>query len=104
MIVISITSFSLFLALNNSKFASSSCRGFRGFCFICLGVSAAAPLFYLSVVNGEHPYMSKFELSPWVFGGAFYAGTCSSLLALMCSFQNSITMPLEIELYKDHKC
>ena len=76
MYIITITCGSQFLALNNEKYASSACRGIRGFNFIVLGVSAAAPLFYLSVVNGDHPYMSKFTLAPWIIGGFCYATTC----------------------------
>lgn len=74
--VISVTGGILFIALNNSKFASSSCRGLRGLLFIIFGVSAASPLFYLALVNNDHEYMSKFEISPWIIGGFCYAGTC----------------------------
>lgn len=56
-------------SMNQPKF-----RAFRGFLFIILGISAAAPLIYLNNFADKRYIDTRARIEPWALGGAVYIG------------------------------
>ena len=71
MLLVTISCGGGFLLLLNSRFASSECRPLRSIMFVSLGISAAAPLAYLSFQD-DKVNLSYFSFAPYWFGGFFY--------------------------------
>mmetsp|Transcript_8303 Transcript_8303/g.13879 ORF Transcript_8303/g.13879 Transcript_8303/m.13879 type:complete len:180 (-) Transcript_8303:53-592(-) len=53
------------------KFADIEYRTFRGTMFVILGISAAAPFFYIGTVKDQSVF-SRHDFMPFIVGGAIY--------------------------------
>lgn len=73
MIISTVSNVSMFFSLFHPKLGGVEGRAFRGFGFVFLGLSAAAPLYYLGYFK-ESPYVSYFSVWEYLGGGAVYIG------------------------------
>lgn len=73
MIVSTVSNTSMFFSLFHPVLGGSEGRAFRGFGFVFLGLSAAAPLVYLRY-QADAAYMSYFSVWAYLLGGFVYIG------------------------------
>ena len=65
-----------FISLMFPVMSSNKFRPVRGFLFITLGISAAAPFIYLNGFADKRFTLSEASVMPWWYGGFCYIGGC----------------------------
>ncbi len=74
---ISVLALAVLICSLRKDFGDPEKRGFRGFLFLSLGVSAGLPILHLILFSYTIPgFISHPTLVNWIVGGLFYIGGC----------------------------